>query len=435
MALGGGTFTLQNKELPGTYINFVSAASSTPSLSDRGIVTMPLELDWGVTGEIFTVTNEDFADDSINIFGYPYNHEKMKGLRDLFRHTQVLHAYRLNSGGVKASNSFAEAKYPGTRGNDLKIVIQQNADDSSLYDVQTVLETMVVDEQTVVSAAFLEDNGFVAYNKDATLAVTAATPLTGGDNGSVDGASHQAYLDAAESCTYNAMGIVSTDETIKKLYSAYVRRMREEMGVKFQVVLHQMPADYYGVVNVSNKTTDKGWPEASLVYWVAGIIAGCEVNKSNQNMVYDGEFLVDTVYTQAMLRKALKAGELVLHNVGDEIRVLADINSMVTLSENWGEVFRENQTIRVIDQISNDIAVLFNTKYLGVMPNDNAGRVSLWSDIVKHHKQLNDIRAIEDFEDTDVVVTEGKTKKSVVVTDNITVVNAMDKLYMTVTVA
>lgn len=31
MALGGGTFTSQNKELPGAYINFVSAASASQS--------------------------------------------------------------------------------------------------------------------------------------------------------------------------------------------------------------------------------------------------------------------------------------------------------------------------------------------------------------------------------------------------------------------
>lgn len=113
----------------------------------------------------------------------------------------------------------------------------------------------------------------------------------------------------------------------------------------------------------------------------------------------------------------------------------SDINSMTTTSDTQGDIFKDNQTIRVIDQIANDIAVLFKDKYLGVVPNDAAGRISLWSDIVKHHQQLNDIRAIEDFADSDVVVEQGDTKKSVVVTDAVTVVNAMDKLYMTVTVA
>lgn len=130
-----------------------------------------------------------------------------------------------------------------------------------------------------------------------------------------------------------------------------------------------------------------------------------------------------------------EAGEFVLHKVGADIRVLSDINSMTTISDTQGDIFKDNQTIRVIDQIANDIAVLFKDKYLGVVPNDAAGRISLWSDIVKHHQQLNDIRAIEDFADSDVVVEQGDTKKSVVVTDAVTVVNAMDKLYMTVTVA
>ncbi len=64
--------------------------------------------------------------------------------------------------------------------------------------------------------------------------------------------------------------------------------------------------------------------------------------------------------------------------------------------------------------------------------NDNAGRVSLWSDIVKHHETLQNIRAIENFNSSDILVTRGDSKKSVVVTDNITIVNTMAKLYMSV---
>ena len=96
MALGGGTFVTQNKELPGAYINFISAASATATLSDRGIVTMPLELDWGVDGEVFEVTNADFQKNSMKIFGYDYTHDKMKGLRDLFLNARTLYAYKLN---------------------------------------------------------------------------------------------------------------------------------------------------------------------------------------------------------------------------------------------------------------------------------------------------------------------------------------------------
>ena len=432
MALGGGTFTAQNKVLPGAYINFVSLATASATLSDRGIATMPVELDWGVEGEVFEVTNADFQKNTLKNFGYPVDHEKMKGLRDLFKNIHTLYAYRLNGGGVKASNSIAEAKYCGVRGNDLKVVVQKNVDDESMFDVKTLMDNTVVDTQTVASAATLVANDYVTF-KNGELTVTAGMPLEGGTNGSVDGSSHQAYLNKIEAYSFNAMGVVATEDSIKGLYEAFTKRMRDEMGVKFQAVLYNKAADYEGVVNVKNNVT--GAAEASLVYWVTGIIAGCEVNASNLNKIYDGEFTVDVDYTQAQLSKAIQAGEFTLHRVGSDIRVLSDINSLVTTSDEKGEVFKENQTVRVIDQIANDIAVLFNTKYLGVVPNDAAGRTSLWADIVKHHEQLQDIRAIEAFNEEEVVVSMGDDKKSVVVSDVVTVVNAMSKLYMTVTVA
>lgn len=435
MALGGGTFVTQNKELPGAYINFVSAASANSALSDRGIATMPLELDWGVDGDIFEVSSGDFQKNSLKIFGYDYAHEKMKGLRDLFLNAQTLYGYKLTSGGKKAGNDLAEARYTGIRGNDLKIVIQKNADDEALFNVDTLLGDMVVDEQIVKTANELTANDFVVFKDSLELAVTAATPLTGGENGTVNGEAYQKYLDKIESYSYNTMGVAVTDDTTKSLFEAFVKRLRDEMGVKFQLVLYNKSADYYGVINVKNKVLDEGASESSLVYWVTGISAGCEVNRSNQNKVYNGGFSVDVGYTQTQLRQSIKAGEFVLHKVGSDIRVLEDINSMVTVSDTQGEIFKDNQTIRVIDQIANDIAVLFTTKYLGVVPNDPAGRISLWSDIVKHHEQLQEIRAIEDFVDSDITVERGNTKKSVVVTDLVTIVNTMSKLYMTVTVA
>ena len=435
MALGGGSYTVQNKKLPGAYINFVSVAAASATLSDRGVATMPLELDWGKEGEVFEVTNEDFQKNTLKIFGYAYDHAKMKGLRDLFLGARTLYAYRLNGGGTKASNTYAEALYAGTRGNDLKIVIQTNADDDEKFDVKTLMGTTEVDSQTVSAASELVANDYVKFKTEAELAVTASTPLTGGTNKTVDGTAHQSYLDKIQPYSYNTMGVVVTDDTTKKLYASFNKRLRDEMGIKFQLVLHNYAADYMGVISIKNNVTDSGESAASLVYWVTGLEAGCAVNKSCQNRLYDGEFTVDTDFTQTELEQAIDAGEFVLHQVNSDVRVLDDINTMVTTSDTQGDVFKDNQTIRVIDQIANDIAVVFNTKYLGTVPNDEAGRLSLWSDIVKHHQELQDIRAIENFSDSDVSVEAGNDKKSVAVNDAVQPVNAMGKLYMTVQVS
>ena len=67
MALGGGVWLVQNKTLPGTYINFVSKEKPILDMVDRGYATMALELDWGPSGEIFRIDAETFQKESQNI--------------------------------------------------------------------------------------------------------------------------------------------------------------------------------------------------------------------------------------------------------------------------------------------------------------------------------------------------------------------------------
>ena len=320
MALGGGTFLVQNKKLPGSYINFVSLPTASATLSDRGTVTMPLALDWGPDDAVFTVKNGDFIKHSMKYFGYDYTSEKLKGLRDLFMNAITLHAYRLNGGGKKAANAYATARYSGTRGNDLITVISANVDEPELFDVSTYMGVDQIETQTVAEMKELFDNDYVKWNTDAVLQETAGMPLEGGTNGEVTGGSYQKYLDAIEKYTFNAMGVVTTDNTVKSLFSAFVKRMRDEVGMKFQLVLHRYTKpDYMGAVSVENICTDGAQrvdgkmvhpDEAALVYWVTGVEGGIAVNKSAMNKKYDGEYTVDVNYTQKELENAIDAGRL-----------------------------------------------------------------------------------------------------------------------------
>ncbi|WP_310602540.1 phage tail sheath family protein [Anaerosporobacter sp.] len=434
MALGGGLFVTQNKVLPGTYINFVSAARARAALSDRGIVAIPLSLNWGEEATVFTVTNEDFTKESVKIFGYAYDAEELKGLRDLFANAKKVYFYRLNSGGTKATNTYATALYGGVRGNDFKIVIASNVDDSSKFDVSTILGTKVLDIQTVSSAAELKANDYVTFKAEATLEITSAISLSGGTNGTVDGTAEQDALAALEAYSFNILACLSTTSSVKSLYVEYTKRLRDEMGVKFQLVVYNQAANYEGVISVKNMVTDQDAEASSLVYWVAGAEADSAINKSCTNKTYDGEYTVYSNYKQSELEAAITGGELAFHKVGDEVRVLDDINSLVSVTEEKGEDFKSNQTIRVLDQVGNDIALLFNNKYLGKIQNNKAGRVSFWSDIVAYDKELEKLQAIEDFDSAEVSVELGNDKKSVVAVNPIQPVNCMTKLYMTVVV-
>ena len=409
MALGGGTFLTQNKILPGAYINFVSVAKASATLSDRGIATIPLDMDWGPENQVVTVELADFLKNSQKIFGYAYTAEKLKPMREIFKHAKTVYFFRLNASGVKAANTFATAKYPGTRGNDLRTVITENEKselESKLYDVATFLGTVQVDLQTGIKAmADLKPNDYVDWITSASISLTASLPLKNGTNGTVEDAAYQTYLDKMEAYNFNAMGCPSNKSTIAELFAAFCKRMRDDVGKKFQVVCFRNLADYEGVVSVKNTIVGQT-DDPALIPWATGVVAGTAVNKSATNMDYDGEYSVDTDYTQTELENGI--------------------------TDEKSSDFSSNQTIRVLDQIANDIAVLFGKKYIGKVPNDASGRVSLWNDIVKHHMELQNIRAIENFNPDNVTVVQGDTKKAVVVTDYVTPVNAMAQLYMTV---
>lgn len=437
MALGGGTWATQNKVLPGAYINVVSAKQGTPA-SERGIVAFPMELDWGPVGVPILITESQFSSNCRDILGYNYESEEMKPFREIFRRAQKLYLYRLAkspvaaSGNLSGGTKLATAVYPGARGNKITIQVKSSVDEEEKKIVSTLLDGTQVDSQTVGTAAELKDNPFVVFEKAASLSDETVT-LSGGSNGEdVTGTEWQAFLDAMESYYFNILGSTVSDETTKKLIVAYTQRMREKVGKKFQCVLFQHAADYEGAVSVENEVTDEGAAKASAVYWVSGALAGCAVNSELTNTTYDGEYAINTAYRQSDLENALQSGKFIFHRQDEEVRVLEDINTLVTTTADKGDVFKQNMTIRVIDQIALDIASVFNNTYNGKVPNDEDGRVGLKSEIVNILNQLQKQRAIQNFTDDDVTISQGNGPKAVLGSISVQVTGMMTHLYLTV---
>ena len=344
MALGGGVWVTQNKQLPGSYINFVNSATTSGAVGERGIVAIALPLGKDV-GKVIEITKNNFALKCKELTGVDYEDAKVIALREIF---------------CNASKVF-------------------------VYDM--------------------------------------------GDTGTVADA-----IKAFEPYEFNVLCAYTDAESDVSAYVAAVESWRDEYGKKCQLVAYNNAADHEGVINVVSTVEDEDAPAYALTAWVAGAEAGCKLNESCTNKLYDGEYTVVVDKSQSELTTCITSGQIVFHLVYGEIRMLEDINSLVTTDEEKGEDFKSNQTIRVVDQIANDIAKLFNTKYLGKIPNNASGRVSLWADIVAHHRQLEEIQAIEAFDSGKLIVEQGNTQKSVVVTDVVTVTNALTQLYMTVVV-
>ena len=443
MALGGGTFIAQNKVLPGSYINVISQAKASAELSDRGVCAIPTVLGLWEAGKVKTITNAEFQKDSMALFGYAYTADELKPLRDLFLNVTKAHLYKLpTEGETKASCNIGTAKLNGVEGNKLKLNVAETqiTEGVSGYQIETYLGNTLVHTGVLnlTDVSSWENNEYWTIAESVQDVPTGWVNFIGGTNGSVQDSAYQLFLDEIESYTFNTIGYVGTNDTLKQLFATWTKRMRDEVGSKFQCVLHKYhEADYEGVISVENDVlNDTENDKPNMVYWVTGAEAGCKLNKTLTNSKYTGEYasVIDTKFTQSELEEGLKAGKFIFHKVNDDVRVLEDINTFVSITDEKSIDFASNQTIRVIDQSANDVANLFATKYLGNIPNDDSGRISLWNDILKLNQSMQDLRAITDFNPDSLKVEKGETKKSVVVINPIEPVNAMAQLYMTIIV-
>lgn len=443
MALGGGIFTAQDKVLPGIYVNIKTTAAQTGTEPARGVVAVPLVLNWGAENQIFSVTAEEFQKSSLRLFGYAYSAPQMLALRELFRGASRVYAYRVTGADAAAAeNTFATAKHVGTRGNDIKIVIAADADNEKMLKVSTYLGTELADVQVVQTAAELKANDFVTFKADATLSATAGTALTGGTDGAAATvASYQSFLDAAEAYSYNVLCCSTDTAEVIALFAAYTKRMREERGARFQTVVYKTAFDYEGVINATNAVSgytaeNLGVGAYGIVYWIAGATAGCALNRSNTNRLYDGELTVNVESTQALLEQSIKAGEFKLHNVSGEVRVLEDLNTLVTFTEEKGESFRYNQTVRAVDQLAIDIASIFASDYMGKIANNASGRTALWNDICKIIRTHERDGVFTGFSTDQVEVLAGDKPGAVVCNINgLTIAYAMTQLYLSISIS
>jgi len=432
MALGGGTFATMNKVLPGAYINFVSMARSLGSIGDRGIVALPLEMNWGSEDKIITIDVEEFQKEALSILGYNYSDYELRPLREVFKGAKEIKLYRINGSGKKATATVGAgltvtAKYPGTRGNDIKIAVQNNIDDETKFDVITLLDTVKVDTQIVATIKDLKPNNFVEFSGEGTLETTAGVPLTGGENGNSTGESYSAFLDKIESEDFTTLLYAGEDETTKALFDSFTKRLRDGEGVKITTVLfNYTKADFEGVISIKNNK--------ELVYWVAGQTAGAGVNESLTNKKYNGEYEVNTKFKKRELEQAIQNGEFAFYQDGNDVRVLKDINTFTNYEPNKNQDFSSNRVIRVLDQIANDTARIFSDYYLGKVTNDDTGRALFKGELVNYHEQLQNIRAIENFKEEDIVVLQGVQKQDVIVNEVVAPTDSMEKLYMSIEV-
>lgn len=453
----GGSWVVQNKQRPGAYINFVSKPSPIGAVGDRGIVAVALPMTWGPQGTIIELYGSDLLDGTSRAKIGCTAADTAESLPFRLALTGAYKAllFRADDDGTAASVVItgtgvtevkATAKYKGTTGNKLSVVITAATPTASESTVQVlfngaVVETFVVTTATPSTLTDIESD-YVVFAKGASVTVVPATSgstLTGGLNGTVDEADYATFFNLITTKDWQCLAIDSSTGTAPALIEAKIRAMRDDLGRKVQgVVYNDVSADYEGIIAVKQgfKTPTDTVPVNLFPIYVASITAGAAINESKTGFVVAGATEITNPIAENEIGDALADGWFVLSYRQDgAVCIEQDINTFTSFTASKDYAFCKNRVIRCLDAIGNGIALIFNRNYLGKVDNNAIGRNIFKSEVINFIETLQGIGAVKEFGGPDdVEVLQGTSIDAVVVNLAIRPVDSMEKLYMTVTV-
>lgn len=444
--MAGGIWTSQNKILPGVYINVKSQPNANASVGSRGTVAIAKALSWGAPGEIVEIIP---GTDVTPAIGYDLSADQALFLREMMRGTDVtagptkILLYRYTgTGGVKAtatvgSNLTATAKYVGVRGNDISVIVTADPDGGSDFDVSTVVDGRVVDTQTGATVADLVSNDWVDFSGTGALEANAGTALTGGVDPTVAAADDAAFLTAVEPYAFDVLAYDGSTQTVINAYVAFIKRMNEQLGHKCQLVVGDTAANSEYVISPGNGYVlpdGTALTAQQAVWWVAGSEAGAMYYQSLTYAQHPTAIAASPKLTDAQAEALITAGKIAIIDNFGLVRICTDIDTLTTVTPTKGAEFKKNRVMRVVMQLCNDIYEHFSGYYIGKVDNNDSGRSLLRAWIIGYCNEMLANSGIQNFSADDVEVLPGSSIDAVVINIAIQPVDAIEKVYVTVTV-
>lgn len=448
--MAGGTWTSMNKIIPGVYINVKSQGNVSASVGSRGIVAIAEPLSWGPSGVMQEITP---GEDLRPYIGYDITSPKAMFLREMMKGSDVTSGpvkillYRPEgTGGVQATATIGAltvtALYDGVRGNDITIIVDEEADNEGTYDVSTVVDGSVVDEQSVTDLSKLTANAWVTFSgTGTTFTESAGQALSGGVDPSVATADYATFLTALEPYQFDTVVYDGTDSSTIQAFAQFVERVSNSIGKKCQAVVSgesgaNSNSEFVIALKNGVKLDDGTLINAQqATWWAGGAESGATYYQSLTYAQYPNAVEAYPKLTEAQLSEALQAGYLCFTDEFGTVKVCSDINSLTTFTVDKGQEFSKNRVMRVLMQFCNDTYEHFSNYFVGKVNNDENGRNLLKSWIVSYLNEMQGNGGIRDFTADDVEVLQGNSVDSVVINVFIQPVDAVEKIYMTVTVS
>ncbi len=392
--MAGGTWDTKNKVRPGVYIRFTSNQANTLTVGDRGVVAICEPLSWGPVAQVMEV---EAGADTTPFTGYPASDPHNRFLTEIFKGSnrtpapkKVLLFRPTADSAVKATVAIgtltATAVYPGARGNDISVVVTELTEPSGSFQVSTVVDGTVVDQQVGKNVADLKPNAWVTWSGSGALTADTGKSLATGADGNVQAAAYTAFLTAIEPLQFDVLIYDGSDSTTLTAMQSFIKRINREEGKYAQLVAAGMTdPDSYSVINVaSGVLLDDGTAltPQQTTWWAGGATAGARFFDSLTYAKYPGAVEVSPKITNSAIIKALEAGSFVLQSDDGAVKVEQDINTQVTVTPDISRAYRKNRVIRTLFTIARDVYAQWSNGFIGVVDNNADGRLLFKGSIV-----------------------------------------------------
>lgn len=229
-------------------------------------------------------------------------------------------------------------------------------------------------------------------------------------NASADKFADELKTLATDRWDYLAIPTIATAQC--ESVATWLKTNRENKGKHSKVVLPGYAADYEGVINFSNTkivTASKTYTGAQYTPRIAGLIAGTPLTISATYAPLSEVIDCDR-YTEDENDEKVNNGEFFIWYDGEKFKMSRAMNSLVTTTQGKLEAYQTIKSVDIMDAIYDDIKKTAQDSYIGKYTNDYDNKQLLISAIMGYFKELEDGRILQkDYSEVDINVEKVKT--------------------------
>lgn len=237
----------------------------------------------------------------------------------------------------------------------------------TVFDNDDIPETLSEDNKKQIELAL------IGYQTTPYKIVVLAFPKTGRT------ADINAKLKAAEALkfTYLVYPEATTEESTT--IATWIKAQRSQKDNKVKAVLYKTAADNEGIINVTNEYFEvktKKYTGQQYLSRIAGLICGTPATIACTFAPLPEVTGVEFVDRETLDRR-IDAGEFVIFDDGEKIKVARGVNSYVTTVQDKGKSFKKIKLVELMDMVHDDIKKTAEDNYLGKYANSYDNRCLL----------------------------------------------------------